>query len=486
MTAELLRGEEKPGQESKKDAHAMVHADDKGPGGKAQAKEKKHQAKKRKGSLLHAPTTGSASATVSATTSSIETSPAPNTKGLSPVASAPNSTPAKAGQRATSTISTAVSTPATSGPGLHPRRVSATSPSDSPTPRIHLREPSTDAADSHLVPPPATRPVAPSHPPDPDTPAWSIPLPVSPLAPTSGLDYASDVSHDAEADVEAEGEAEGEGDGEGEDEAGSSAAERPVKSEGWSIWPEEGYLPAPQPLHGKKKKKRAKHASVMSPSNPLATSITSPQAVAGPSQSQHQPESAGPSAPTGPSVHPVASPSPLPRSEHASASAGSAASAASGSDGTPGKHRHSRKASLGRPRNMELQELLDLRESMLDALRADVGMARAEQAKAKDDADRARASEDRARAELDRLRKSINRADVDSRRREGDVSLTPVWLGGARASSPVTYSPSYLPLANDTHIRTVSRSSSEKRLTLHSSRTTSTSSNLRTTPWCTG
>jgi septal ring factor EnvC (AmiA/AmiB activator) len=111
---------------------------------------------------------------------------------------------------------------------------------------------------------------------------------------------------------------------------------------------------------------------------------------------------------------------------------------------------------------MELQELLDLRESMLDALRADVGMARAEQAKAKDDADRARASEDRARAELDRLRKSINRADVDSRRREGDVSLTPVGLGRARAACPVTRSPFHLPPANHFQIRTASQSSSGK------------------------
>jgi len=84
--------------------------------------------------------------------------------------------------------------------------------------------------------------------------------------------------------------------------------------------------------------------------------------------------------------------------------------------------RQARKASLNRPINADLEELLTEREQMIESLRAENGLAKAEEAKAKDELSRAKATEERLKSDVERARKGGQRLENEGRKRESEVS----------------------------------------------------------------
>jgi hypothetical protein len=72
---------------------------------------------------------------------------------------------------------------------------------------------------------------------------------------------------------------------------------------------------------------------------------------------------------------------------------------------------------------MDLEDLLLERERTIDALRAEIGEAKAEEAKALHEAQEARGEVESQKAEVERVRKAGGRAEVELKRREGEVSL---------------------------------------------------------------
>ena len=90
---------------------------------------------------------------------------------------------------------------------------------------------------------------------------------------------------------------------------------------------------------------------------------------------------------------------------------------------TPNTSRHARKASLTRPAGMSLEDLLNDRERMIDVLRGDIGTAKAEEAKARNEVGKARNESESWGVELNRARRAAQRAEQEAKKREAEVSL---------------------------------------------------------------
>ncbi len=200
---------------------------------------------------------------------------------------------------------------------------------------------------------------------------WEIPLPDSPAAGPSRLSSAEaeDVSVN------------------GDDASDSALSNEPDskqigRSNGFSIIPEEGYLPVvPVTTSTKKKRRKAKAVSPF-----LARSLS-----AGPTDTSHTEFSSRHASPAGRS--------PLEPSS-----------------------RHARKASLSRPPNADLEDLLDERDRLIDSLRAEIGRAKAEEGKARESVRIAQANEERTSRDVDQMRRTSHKTESESRRRHREVS----------------------------------------------------------------
>jgi len=315
-------------------------------------REKKKDAKRRKGSLLKPPT-GALGGDSSATVSSMENSPAPI---RIPLPAKPTEDPSMP-QRTSQALS-----PVT------PARARSTSQQQPPPSSLAL------AASPVL----ADRITSSSHA-TPSSP-YNIPLPASPLPGSSRL---------AAAELDSESL---DGDGDSTSDSATSnniveTATQPVtatKSPGFSIIPEEGYLPISTPAQSAKKKKNRKGKAAPSPL-PLVESLKRRPSVNTADGLIHS----GLASPTV-SVTPS---------------------------------RHARKASLNRPLNADLDELLTERERTIESLRAEIGIAKAEESKAKEEIGRGRSTEERLKGDFERLRKANQRSDNEGRKREGEVRL---------------------------------------------------------------
>lgn len=204
-----------------------------------------------------------------------------------------------------------------------------------------------------------------------------VPLPGSPVAGPSRLKPVSyEVSRNGEDASDSDLSAEPE----------SNEPKSNGRSSGFSVTPEEGYLPPSVTLpSGKKKKRKGKGVA---PSLARLLSVESSKPVQDDSNST----------PSSPDRRPLIVESPRTPSHHA------------------------RKAGLTRPANVDLEVLLDERDRIIDSLRADIGQAKAEEGKAKEDAKRARTSEERSSRDVDRLRRTNHRTETEGRRRENEVS----------------------------------------------------------------
>ncbi|ORY23271.1 hypothetical protein BCR39DRAFT_562009 [Naematelia encephala] len=313
-------------------------------------RERKRDIKRRKGSLLRVPNGNNSGAESSTSAlagpSSLESSPNPmklvnlNPKLAIKIRDESSSSPVKASKRQSHNGEPQPSTQITK----------------SPPPPIHIPGP------SHVVV---------------EISPWNIPLPESPVAGPSRL-----VS-DSEASIE---------DSEMPNTDESTILEKPKPwSNRFSIIPEDGYLPAPQPAPSSNKKKRRKGKPAAAKAQKLdgaAEQVPPPRTTVTPPQAPSTPSRA-----------------------------------------------HSRKASLGgRPANMDLSELLDEHDRTIDVLRAEIGQAKAQEGKAKEDALRAVAAEERARSELDRARKIGSKNESESRRRESELQTRLQHLGGLQSA----------------------------------------------------
>ena len=309
---------------------------------KERGREKRKDGKKRKGPLLRVPMgSGESSATGP---SSIESSPAP----LPRLATVP--TPSRSRIKP---LQSSAETPSPSQPEFSPSQ--STEPKSTPN--------------GHHLPPLIVPSLTPPFP-------WEVPLPNSPVAGPSRLHGLE--SEDASVN--------------GDEVSDSAPGNKPAlktkgSSDGFSIMPEEGYLPTLQAPTGGKKKRKGKGGVLPVPTLPSAESSSVSQ-IAFPCRTA--------------SPGPGSSPIELPR--------------------TPSS-RHARKASLSRPANADLEALLDERDRMIDSLRANIGQAKAEEGKARDDLRRAKATEERATRDVERMRRSSQKAVDESRRRENEASI---------------------------------------------------------------
>ena len=242
-------------------------------------------------------------------------------------------------------------------------------------PAILLRVPTQDVETSKT---PAeaslTRPSSPN--------PWDIPLPASPIAGPSRL-----AIHDSSDAASASAD-----DTHSVAESSSSKANRnvPAKSDGWSIIPEEGYLPASYLSPAKKKKNKAKSKGTPPPAVLLNRTIGAEPSIRPP-----------PASPSRTSATRDETPSARPPEP---------------------SRRHSRKASEVKTGQAEFDVILEERDRLIDSLRAEIGLAKAEEARAREVASKSKAVEDSLRQDIDRIRRSHTRADNEARRREAEVS----------------------------------------------------------------
>jgi hypothetical protein len=172
-----------------------------------------------------------------------------------------------------------------------------------------------------------------------------------------------------------------------------------TRSDGWSIIPEDGYLPIfSAPLSSNKKKKRKPKLYNSAPPPPPITIPSKtinlkpdPPALALDMDMAIQPELGD-----NPSPLPIRPPQ-TPR--------------------TPSS-RHARKASLTRPLNVEYEALLDERDAMIESLRTDIGVAKVQEARALVEVEKRKESEERGREEVERSRKVVE----SGQKRENEVS----------------------------------------------------------------
>jgi len=315
-------------------------------------REKKKDSKKRKGSLLKAPIGNSGES--STAVSSMESSPTPVKLALPAKA---KDEQIKQGQLVPSRPKTDSSTsPSIAEPEPH-----SPSPALAASPVIVEKQPS--ASSRYLSAP------------------CDIPLPESPGAGPSRLASDTD-SQSLDGEGENASEASVTHSNDNNEETFIAEPPRTTKSLGFSIIPEEGYLPLATSTPNAKKKKSRKGKPAPSPL-PLLDSIKRQSNVDGPDTSQ-------PKVPDSPAI-PV----------------------------TPS--RHARKASLHRPINADLDELLTERERTIESLRAEIGIAKAEEAKAKEEINMGKSTEERLKGDVERIRKANQRSEHEGRRREGEV-----------------------------------------------------------------
>jgi hypothetical protein len=331
-------------------------------------REKKKDVKKRKGSLLRVPAAiGSGeSGASSAGVSSIESSPVPG-RLPRPTPPRPQASPSKAKMRDLPVVNEAQSDPRIEGSSTSNHNGDA-SPRRGLEPSLF---PATDTTPkpSRLQPPQSVSP-------------WDVPLPASPLAGPSRSPLLSGNDIDsADGDHGNTSESAQSNHGNGESDATSTSNGIKLKSIEFSIIPEEGYLPIAQPLSVSKKKKRKNRAPAPQPLPNLERRVS----VSADSPAANGAVQDSPAVPVTPS-------------------------------------RQARKASLNRPINADLEELLTEREQMIESLRAENGLAKAEEAKAKDELSRAKATEERLKSDVERARKGGQRLENEGRKRESEVS----------------------------------------------------------------
>ena len=321
-------------------------------------RDKRKDVRRRKGSWLKVPTAGSGDSSATGV-SSAEASPNP-LSNFSVPSPKPSSTPSKGKARA----------------------VSVTQQSQTSSIAVSVQPPPSTLAPPSLV----VRSVTPS--PPSTIPPWNIPLPESPIAGSSRL-TASLPDTDLESN---------DGDGGNTSESALSihvngdaneASVKPIYN-GFSIIPEEGYLPEGTAIPNGKKKKRKGRAP---PPQPLAD----------------MDRRASRSGSVNEGLPPTPGRASLPNSPIAPT--------------TPATSRHARKASLIRPIGADLEDLLTDRERMIDALRADIGVAKAEEAKAREQVVKAKVVEDRLVGDLERIQNLNLRAETEIRKRENEVSV---------------------------------------------------------------
>ena len=199
-------------------------------------------------------------------------------------------------------------------------------------------------------------------------PSWEIPLPDSPDPGSSRLD-AVDVDQQSVMD------------GEASDSALSKNQSKRI-SDGFSIFPEEGYLPAQQvSTSGRKKRRKAKGGLGPSENLTSITQIPNGDMDQHTSSARHQ--------------RPMESP-------------------------------HNFPARRGRSTSLHLsadaQEFLDDRDRIIDSLRTENGELKAKEGKAREEARRARINEDMVSRDMDRMRRMNQKAESEGRRRENEVS----------------------------------------------------------------
>ncbi|WWC67360.1 uncharacterized protein I206_101268 [Kwoniella pini CBS 10737] len=219
---------------------------------------------------------------------------------------------------------------------------------------------------------------------------WNIPLPPSPLAGPSRLAPApvvgsgvEDVSDDASISAEGEGSVK-----EDEDKPKNK------KSEGFSIYPEDGYLSQLMNSSKKKKKKNVKSG----------TASADQRALKGVSNEASLPGKNGSVVDEVFEIN------------------------GDGSERLPNggaiqRHRHTRTSSIALLPHLnvtQLREIVEQRDETIDQLRAEIGMAKAEESKAKEDAVRARMGEERIRGDMERSKRgrseSIGQGHLGGRR----------------------------------------------------------------------
>lgn len=417
---------------------------DRGRGGK-------RDGKRRKGSLLRVEAGGSTGP------SSLEGSPAPSTGGLS--ARGRKSSVVSTGGESTASpkvsdtaLPQITSTPISTNKGKGKSKAggqastpakSSTTPSPiPPTPEIRLKRPeeesspnSTSSIQPDIPNPESTSSTISTGPSTPliSTPvstskaeeiADSAPIPSSPSpspsacagpsrltlprAPVPGS--ASSISSGRSEVDDDEEESRGRYGSEGIEEGRERRA-----SQGFSVFPEDGYLPPNAGgISGKKKKRgKGKNGLVNGNSNNNQNQI--------------------PSTPTSPTSHSVShsrartasTSQPLSLIPETTSPTSTSHITNNITSPPPTPHRaHSRKTSLGgRPFGMDLEDLLLERARTIDSLRAEIGVAKAEEAKAREEVERFKRSEESSGREIDRVRRAGVRVESELRKRESDVSI---------------------------------------------------------------
>ncbi|WWC97623.1 hypothetical protein V866_004507 [Kwoniella sp. B9012] len=218
------------------------------------------------------------------------------------------------------------------------------------------------------------------------TDPWNIPLPPSPVAGPSKLNRVNGVN--------------GLGMEEISDDAGSASVndqteEEPIevpakkKFEGFSIYPDEGYLPpAVQTPGNTNKKKKRKNKTP----NGISAGTNGSTAMMETSSSEKNPVNNSDEI----------------IENHINGCSLVTTSTSLTNGGRRVRHQHTRTSSITLLPNLnvtELREIVERRDETIDQLRAEIGMAKAEESKAKEEAVRARMGEEKIRGEMERSKR---------------------------------------------------------------------------------
>ncbi|OCF45000.1 hypothetical protein I317_01051 [Kwoniella heveanensis CBS 569] len=365
-------------------------------GARERGREKRKEGKKRGGSILRVSSSATGSdanlgppSTATTNPSSVESSPAPpiSSSTRKHIATSPNkskrilpATPIHKSPSIRIRKATDESTPSAS------TSVLATPSRNRPPPPIIVPRPPTIISPTPLEP-------------------WEIPLPASPMAGPSrvnGNKHQFLLSDDGVEGLEVSDEFDG-----ASESAQSSKQEElkeKRKSDGFSIFPEDGYLPVQLSTtagsgSGKKKKRKAKAGQTngyTSATNTQQTTSAQGKSLASSSEMINGDQDI---------VMEIQG------------------NSSSSSQARP-RHRHQRTSSIALLPNLtadQLREIVEKRDETIDQLRAEIGTAKAEEAKAKDEAMRCKLNEDRARSDYDRMKKAGGRGEGDARRREAEL-----------------------------------------------------------------
>ncbi|WWC90239.1 uncharacterized protein L201_005172 [Kwoniella dendrophila CBS 6074] len=312
--------------------------------------------------------------------SSIESSPAPMSKQS---ILSPSKSKKSLSSSSTSTPVTPITPSSKSRVKLQPKQNLATPTRNKPPPPIIVPKPE-----------PITTSPGPTNP-------WEVPLPVSPIAGPSrlngsvngvsglGLEEISDtasVSTNNEENVKSQAEGE------------EIRPELKKKSEGFSIYPEEGYLPATyQTPNGNVNKKKKKKGKTPQLPNGSFTTISSTAA--------NDPQPIIETSSTKNNLNSVAA---VDAKQNNHLYDGLSKSIESRPNGRS-RHQHTRTSSITLLPNLnvlELRKIVERRDETIDQLRAEIGTAKAEESKAKEEAVRARMGEEKLRGDFERSRRS--------------------------------------------------------------------------------